>query len=83
MHCSAEDEDVNISITDAVLYGGKKSEPQPTTTAAPTTIAPTPMAIFVAMFLNDQFPSASIRFTGSLRQYANRFSPCVVSPAPR
>ena len=37
MHCSAEDEDVNISITDAVLYGGKKSEPQPTTTAAPTT----------------------------------------------
>ncbi len=45
MHCSAEDEDVNISITDAVLYGGKKSEPQPTTTAAPTTkpttVAPT------------------------------------------
>lgn len=45
MHCSAEDEDVNISITDAVLYGGKKSEPQPTTTTAPTTkpttVAPT------------------------------------------
>lgn len=44
MHCSAEDEDVNISITDAVLYGGKKSEPQPTTaapTTKPTTVAPT------------------------------------------